>query len=287
MIRSALIALDGSPASEVATGIAIRFVKKRESGSRREGAGPLLLTGIAVLDRPTITKPQATSVGGGTFKKQRDDALLADASQKIRQILDDFKSACEAAGVDYTTVRAEGLPYEAIASASHVHDLVVIGRDTNFHFQTSDDRCETFKRLLRDHPCPVVVTPNAFAEGNDVVIAYDGSRAASRALHTFALTEPNLEDVTCHVVSVDRSQDQTENWCSEAVELLKRHSIDACAHPVISTANPTRILIDTCGELNAGLVVMGAFGRKGLRSVFFGSTTHEMLDKCLFPLFVY
>jgi nucleotide-binding universal stress UspA family protein len=239
------------------------------------------------LDRPTITKPQATPVGGGAFKKERDEALLAEADRRIQEILQSFESTCEQAGVSHTTVRAEGLPYEAIASASHVHDMIFIGRDTNFQFQTSTDPCETFKRLLRDHPCPVIVTPSDVPEGNGVVIVYDGRRAASRVLHTFALAEPNLEGLDVYVVSVDRSAQQAADYCSEAVQLLRRHAIDARAHPVTAAASPTRLLIDTAGQLGARLVVMGAFGRKGLRTVFFGSTTRQMLDRCLFPLFLY
>lgn len=283
MIQSALIALDGSAASEVATLMAIRFAKN----TRHQGDGPLLLTGIAILDRPTITKPQATPVGGGGFKKERDEALLAEADQKIDAILRHFESVCEAAGMKYATVRAEGLPHEVIAAASHVHDVIVIGQDTNFHFQTGTDRCETFKQTLQNHPCPMIVTPNEMPQGNSILVAYDGSLAAARALHLFVLMEPNLDGLDVHVVSIHKSAQQAENDCSEAVELLRRHSIDARPHPVASGANPTQILVDTAQRLKPRMVVMGAFGHKGLRTVFFGSTTREMLDQCLFPLFIY
>jgi nucleotide-binding universal stress UspA family protein len=287
MLQSALIALDGSAASEVATQMAIRFANTRKGESRHGGAGPLLLTGIAVLDRPTITKPQATPVGGGAYKKERDETLLAEADQKIEAILRHFESVCEAAGMKYATVRAEGLPHEVIAAASHVHDVIVIGQDTNFHFQTGTDRCETFKQTLQNHPCPMIVTPNELPQGNGILVAYDGSLAASRALHMFVLMEPNVDGLDFHVVSIHKSEQQAENNCSEAVELLRRHAIDARPHPVASGANPTRILIDTAERLSTRMVVMGAFGHQGLRTVFFGSTTREMLDQCLFPLFIY
>ena len=285
MIRAAIIALDGSAASRVATPLVIDFVKQRSG--QRDGATSALLTGIAVLDRPTITKPQATPVGGGGLKRERDEALLSEADERTREILSEFTSACAAAGVNHETVRAEGLPHEAIAAAGRTNDLVFIGRNTNFHFQTSDDPCETFKQLLRDNPCPVVVTPDEVPQGNGVVVAYDGSRAASRALHTFALLEPNLEGLDVHVVSVDRSQQKAENSCRVAVAFLRRHAVDAQAHPISSGGKPTQVLIETADRLGARLVVMGAYGHQGLRTVFFGSTTRQMLDQCRFPLFVY
>ncbi len=285
MIRSALVALDGSAASRVATELSIGYVKRRSD--QRDDAPSVSLTGVAVLDRPTITKRQAMPVGGGAFKHERDETLLAEADRKASEILDEFKSACAAAGVEHRAEHAEGLPYEAIAAAGLVHDLIVIGRNTNFHYQTSDDPCETFRCLLRDHPCPVVVTPKEVPKGNGIVIAYGGSRAASRALHTFALTAFNLEDQQVHVVSVDRSEQQAHNHCAQAVEFLQRHGIGAEAHPKVSKGHPTVVLNDMALELEARLVVMGAYGRKGLPALFFGSTTREMLKQCQFPLFVY
>lgn len=70
MIRSALVALDGSAASKTAVEMATRSVQT-QSRSGPEGTIATRLTGIAVLDRPTITKRQATPVGGGAYKKER------------------------------------------------------------------------------------------------------------------------------------------------------------------------------------------------------------------------
>jgi nucleotide-binding universal stress UspA family protein len=285
MIRTALIALDGSAASRVATETAIAYVKRRAAGP--ESTAAVSLTGLAVLDRPTITKPQATPPGAGAFKRERNEAMLAAADSTTREILSDFEAACSAAGIAHTTLRAEGLPSEAIASAGHAHDLIVIGRSTNFQFQTSDDPCETFRRLVRDHPCPVVVTPDALPQGNAAVIAYDGSRAAARALHTCVHMGLNFRDMQSHVVSIDRDQKKADAWSSEAAEFLHRHDVEPQVQSVASADSPTSILTEMAGRFGARLVVMGAFGRKGLQAAFFGSTTRSMLDHCQVPLFMY
>jgi nucleotide-binding universal stress UspA family protein len=118
MIRSALIALDGSAASKVAVETAIRLVQT-QSRLGPEGTVATRLTAIAVLDRPTITKPQAAPMGGGAFKKERDAELLAQAAATTQKILDEFAATCRAEGIEHETVRADGLPFEAIAAASH------------------------------------------------------------------------------------------------------------------------------------------------------------------------
>ncbi len=280
MIRSLLIALDGSAASQVATEFAIQSINER----KEQGQEILpLLTGMAVVDKQTITQPQGVPIGGAAFKGKRDEALLAKANTKARTILENFKSACEEAQIEHDLLQAEGQPYEAIASASQVHDAIFIGRDTNFQFQT-DDPCETVKRLIRDHPRPVIVTPKTMPEGTNVVVAYDGSRAASRALFTFAMTKP-VRPV--HVVSVDRNQARAEKHAAEAVEFLRRHDIQAQSHAITTSGSPTQPILDSAGQLATRLVVMGAYGHQGLQTWFFGSTTRTLLDKCLFPLFVY
>lgn len=286
MIRSALLALDGSPASKTAMEMTIQFVK-RQSREAPERAIPVQLTGIAILDRPTITKREPVPPGGGAFKRERDTAWLAEADQKTRAILEEFQSACEATGIEHSVIRAEGLPYEEIAAASHAHDLISIGRNTNFQFQTRDDRCETVKRLLRDHPCPVIVAPPKVQDGNALVVAYDGSRAASRAVHTFALMELNVTDLNVHVVSVDRNEEQAQSYCDEVTDLLQRHNINAQPHAIGSNSKAAQILIDKADELGARVIVMGAYGRTGLQMMFLGSTIRTMLEQSPFPLFLF
>jgi nucleotide-binding universal stress UspA family protein len=286
MIRSALLALDGSPASDVALRMAIELVKG-QTRATPDGEEPVLLVGMSILDRPTITRPQALPLGAGAFKRDRDEALLAEADRKTREILDNFTSVCAEAGIAYDVLRAEGLPYEEIELASLSHDLILIGRDTNFHFQTSDDCCETAKRVLRDHPRPVLVVEDEVPHGDGLIIAYDGSRAAARALHILVLMGLNLGHLNVHVVSIDQHAEHAEANCRKAAELLNRHHIHAQLHPVASTANPAQMLIEKATELNAQVIVMGAFGHRGLPAAFFGSTTRRMLEQSPFPLFLY
>ena len=210
MIRSVLIALDGSPSSQVALRLAIRNLKKRFAAP--EGEAPVSLTGIAVLDRPTIAGPEPVPPGGGAFKRERDEQLIQQADEKTQQILQEFAATCQSESVACATIRANGHPRDAITAASRTHDLIVIGRDSNFHYpgQADDDPCQTFKLLVRDHPCPVIVTPRDEPEGSACVVAYDGSLAASRALHMFAMMEPSVADLTVHVVAVHRDRPQAE-----------------------------------------------------------------------------
>jgi nucleotide-binding universal stress UspA family protein len=69
MIHNLLIGLDGSPYSEAATELGVLWARRTRA----------MLVGLGVVDEPTILRPEPTGIGGGSWKSQRDAALLADA----------------------------------------------------------------------------------------------------------------------------------------------------------------------------------------------------------------
>ena len=71
--RSALVALDGSAHSDSATALAIQWANR--CGAR--------LLGLGVLDAPSIERLELVSLGGGAYKRARDDARLADAHCRV------------------------------------------------------------------------------------------------------------------------------------------------------------------------------------------------------------
>jgi nucleotide-binding universal stress UspA family protein len=286
MIKSALLALDGSSASRVAQDMAIQFVKYHHTGSEIVTT-PISLTGIAVLDRPTIEALQPTPLGAGSFKAQRDEALIADANQRIAEFLHDFESACQAAGVAYEVVRTEGIPYQQIEDASRQHDLILIGKNTNFHFETTDETGETVKRLLQHNPRPVIVTSDDLPQGNNVLIAYDGSLQSARALQMWTLLGLGRKETILHVISIDPVLERAQRLCDEAAGFLRRHGKSPETHAINSQEHPTGILLAQAKALGVRMVVMGAFGHTGLRERFFGSATQKMLKQSPVPMFIY
>jgi len=286
MIRSALLALDTTKASAVAREKAISFCQY--IASRSDGSGcPIHLTGVAVVDCPDIQRPQATPIGGGAYKVERDEALLEDARGKVAKILDEFEANCRKAGVPCSTVRSEGYPYEQIEQAARQHDLIIMGRDTNFHFETREHSSDTLKRLLRDHPRPIIVTPAEDLGGRSIVILYDGSLQGSRALHTWILLGLRREETEIHVISVERDEAEARRLCDEALALLNHHRIPATVHPITSMENVVSVLNQHLPDLEPRLIVMGAFGPGGLRTRFFGDNTLVMIKECPYPLFLH
>ena len=151
MIRRILVAVDETPASRVALDLAI------ETAS--EGARPS--QSVGVVDRPWATAPQAVPIGGSAYKVHRDQVVLDELRHEVEAILGTFAEACRTAGVLFSSVEIEDAPARAIESVAESCDLIVIGKDTNFHFEAEPDMTATVAHLIRENARPVLVTPRA------------------------------------------------------------------------------------------------------------------------------
>ena len=279
MFRSVLIPLDGSRSSDAAVRQSIEF-------SRRL---PFRLSGLGVIDEPGITKPQISGIGGDSFKDDRDQALLDDAGRRVHDFLDAFRQTCDSHQVEHEVRVMRGDPYKEVINEAERHDMIVIGRGTNLYFETRESPGRTVHRLTQDSPRPVVAMTDETTEltdDNHALICYDGSNAAARSLHMFALMAlPFVSKV--NIVTVSKHREQAERICARGEQFLADRDIDVSAYPVESTAQPFEVISAQIEMIRPSIIVMGAYGHAGLKEIFFGSTTRKFLDECRQPIFVY
>jgi hypothetical protein len=89
MLRSILIALDGSPGITAAVDFAVNWARRVKAE----------IIGLGIIDEPTICCPEPVPIGGIAMKIQRDQALVAQARRRVARSLDDFSRRCADAGV--------------------------------------------------------------------------------------------------------------------------------------------------------------------------------------------
>jgi nucleotide-binding universal stress UspA family protein len=188
--------------------------------------------------------------------------------------------------VEHDTVSAAGAPYQVIEDESARHDLIVIGRDTDFHADEEAELSETADRLIRDNPKPVLMAPRQAVDTSHVLVAMDGDLPTVRAAHMFALLGlAEGRDVTVACVSEDG--DWAVRQIEPAMALLSLHGGDAKARPVKTGAHPADVILSEARALGAGMIVMGAFGNAGLRELLIGSTTRRLLRSAPQALFIH
>ena len=72
-----------------------------------------------------------------------------------------------------------------------------------------------------------------------------------------------------------------------AVEFLHPHGIEATPHPVDTSVPTAEVILRKVRYLEAGLLVMGAYGQPVLREFFLGSVTRTVLEESPVPVFCY
>ena len=280
MLKSIVVALDGSSSSANARKLALDI-------AQRTGAE---LIGLGVLDVPWVTAPRATPIGGGAYQAHRNEHLLAEGRETLRKRVEDFHVECDAAGIRMTAIGAEGDPVEQIDAEADRHDLIVIGRETNFHGGEDHEIGETVEKLLADTPRPLMIAPEGDATAGDpniVVVAFDGSLTSSRSMHMFVLLGL-AEGREVHVVSLSEDQQEANAIAERGAALFRSHGYPAEANGVVALGGASTALLGAVAAANAGRLVMGAFGHAGkLRRAIMGSTTKQILRDARVPVFVH
>ncbi len=283
MIRSILVGLDTPEHVEVLGEVGIRWAS-------RFGAE---LVGLAIVDEPGIRAIEPLGPVGGKpgvnpVYYMGYDNRMAEQHRKADRRLAEFAGRCEAAGVPHSEVVGVGAPHEVIEREACASDLVLMASRTHFGFTAQDDEPDDglLRRVLRDTPRPVVVVPADGPQAGPIVIAYDGSLQAERALSAFEAT--GLAGAgPVHVVSVDEHADEATRLAARAAHFLKLHRIEATAHAIPSAESPESVILDQARQLGAGLLVMGAYGKPVLREFFLGSVTRSLLDESPIAMFLY
>ena len=275
MIRRALVAMDGSAHGATAATLALEWASR--FGTE--------LIGLGILDKPSITRPEPVSFGGTAFKRQRDEARLADAHRQVLQLLAEFERRCEAAGVRCTLVEDIGAPHEQIIAEAAGCDVVVLGRETHFQFETQDQPDLTLSKVLRGSPRPVVVVPREPAPGTGVLIAYGSGREVVRTLQTFALLEVAGDEPVC-LLAIDHELARAEARLHPANQFLTAHGLRVALEPLASRDAPAAIILEQVRRRQPRLVVMGAHGHHPVRDLFLTSVTRAVLNEITVPVFV-
>src|SRR5215471_9274567 len=275
MLRSILVALDESPWSESATALGLEWASR--FGAR--------LVGLGIVDTQSIMGPEFVSVGATDFKRRRDEARVADAEKRVARVLDKFRDRCATARIPAGILKDTGDSAESILRNAHRCDLVLLGRETYFHFETQDEPDETLGQVLRRSPRPTVVVPRELPAGNGVIVAYGGGREVARTLQTFQLLGLAGGETT-HLITIQRGEGQNEGVVNLAAEFLKSHNTPHQLHVVQTDLGPAQALLEQVRNLQPRLLVMGAHGHHPVRNLFATSVTRAVLRDCPVPVLV-
>lgn len=126
---------------------------------------------------------------------------------------------------------------------------------------------------------PVLVVNHEFKQPQNILLAYDGTEAANKALAMVA-SSPLFKTTPCHLVMVG-----TADQAPLLEQASSKLSAAGVAHQsALLQGKPEEVLCDYQHQHATDLTVMGAFSHHRLRDMLFGSFTAKMLQRADQPL---
>jgi len=280
VIRRILIPLDPSPYSESAVQLGCIIAKVYNAE----------VTGLVVLDIQGIEDSIGpVPIGGIHLAEKLEKEKKEGARRRIDELLQKFKSKCESEGVLYRVAQRQGSPSDQILDESIYYDLLIIGLRTYFHFETSEKYGSSLDKLLKQSITPIYGVPENLhiSEKPDrklrVLIAFDGSPLAARAMQRFSLmVNPDLYEIT--LLNSSDKKEHGEEILSRAEEYLISHDINNI-HKVWTKDNIIDVIKDKYYDEMDGFVV-GAHSREGIFDFLVGSLTKFLVKSAKKTVFI-
>ena len=279
---SMLVCTDGSPVARTAVRYARHLAEAMGLQVRvlfvedvRHTQGPLLTGYYGPVG-------MAPSPAYPAFYDELVKAVKEQGERAVQEAREVFEGS--SASVEY--VVREGIVRDCILDEARTVDLVCMGRRGEHEEWEEDELGGTAERVIRRSARPVLVTPAEFREISKMLMAYDGSRGANRALRT-ALALASDHDLPMVIVTVspdDDARPRYERILEEARELASAWKDVELEFLMLVGETEEQVLTEAAATHECQLIVMGAYGESRIREWLMGSTTAAVLAHASLPV---
>jgi len=219
---------------------------------------------------------------------------IAESAQYLRQRADligeGFRARLlRAAGAESHEIReVDGTTIDALVAHARSSDLVVVGQEDRASESDVPER-GLVAQVMLDAGRPVLVVPYAgeFKDaGQDVLLAWDGSRAAAVAMREALPLLAQARRVTLVSFRHPGAGEGQSLLIPEMSRWLQRHGVHATAQQDITQIDTSDALLSRVSDLGADLIVMGGYGHSRLRERVLGGVTREVLAHMTVPVLI-
>jgi len=251
MIKSLLVAYDGSHGARVALQHAVDIARRSEGRITLVTVGRTATEDRAPLADGTVD-PVALAAEAPRESEEEAPAGDADAA------LTDAVEVCRELTVRCLARPAYGDLPTALARASSFSDLIFIGRDAAAEPGSPRQSARSARRVAMMARCPVVITPRQYQPIRSVVAACMSGRAGACTMRVGSELASLLQ-VKLEALLIAAEQDAA----AHALRELRRYLVDqGHSSEVIVRKSPERdALIASVGDRQSPLVVVPRSGR--------------------------
>jgi len=203
--------------------------------------------------------------------KEQGRAMLEEAGQRMQK-----------AGVEeVSTLQRHGSLVESLIEMEEEIRVLVLGVRGESHEQDEGKLGAQLEKVIRSMHRPVLVVNHDFEVAPArLMLAYDGSEAARKALH-MVITSPLYKRMECHLVHVGDSAGAGA-IIDEAQAALENSGLKVTSKILAGDVQSSLLEYQQVNAID--LLVMGAFGHNRVKEILFGSVTHKLLSHAKVPL---
>jgi nucleotide-binding universal stress UspA family protein len=273
--KSLLLHLDGGARDEAALGVALHVAQREEAH----------LTLLHVIHPFTAALGAfggaAPSVMADIERQYIDDARAA--AKGLREMAEERASR---AGIPCEWRLEEGLADDIVPRHARYADLTVANQIDPESLDSPRKRGLAVNLVMQSGK-PMLLVPYAgdfSAPGKRILVAWNGSREAARAVGDAMpfLRRADLVSVLSinpknggHIAGYDISN------------LIARHGARTQAVRTVSgDVSVGDLLLSEAADLDADMIVMGAYGRSRLRELVLGGASRQVLESMTVPIFM-
>jgi len=218
------------------------------------------------------------------------EAATADA----QAVEDAIRKAADAAGPSLrwsteTAIAMIGGLADLIALRSRFADLVVLAKPYGEHH--GDEEEAIVESAMLDGQAPVLILPDAPLDatniGKRIVIAWNQSREALNAVRRALPFLKHADKVWITIIDPPQHGAERSDPGGALCQMLVRHGVKAEVS-VLARTMPriSDVLARHSRDVNADMLVMGAYGHSRFREAILGGATRHMLETATIPVFM-
>ena len=279
MLKKILLVLDNGDSAEMARDHALQLAEKHKAA----------VTALALIDAAPLLEGEAMPVGAYAFREARNARLEQGWLDNARQLLDAARSEAEQQHVVLTGVVGEDEePEDELIKHAPLHDLMVVSTDSHLGDATRQHDVRWLENYLLNPARPLLLftADTRNTSGKCVLLAYDGSPCAARALQQFVFLGIG-HDLPRKVLANHPDPREAERLACEGAAYLASHGLPAELLALSVRGGSAAILQAECDSQHAALLVMGAFGHNSWKERLFGSTTRTLMKHSHVPLLMF
>lgn len=244
-------------------------------GRRETGAGQNLSGALTLGARSALLAELSAA----------DETRARLAQTKGRAILEDAQKILEADGTGPVVPHLrKGDLLEAVREVEPDLRAIVIGKRGEGADFATGHLGSNLERIARASKVPVVVASRSFKPITKVLVAFDGSASAMKAIERMSKS-PVFEGLEITVLYVDNGSGRIGSRMDDAVAALEAAGLIATARTI--KGEPDEALQQIVATEGFDLLVMGAYGHSRIRSLIIGSTTTAMVQAVKIPVLLY